>query len=30
VKSLAEIVRSRQFHPTVQRRLEQSLDAAII
>jgi amidase len=28
VKSLAEIVKSRQFHPTVQRRLEQSLDAA--
>ncbi len=26
VKSLAEIVKSRRFHPTVQRRLEQALD----
>jgi Asp-tRNA(Asn)/Glu-tRNA(Gln) amidotransferase A subunit family amidase len=26
VKSLAEIIKSRQFHPTVQRRLEQSQD----
>ena len=28
VKSLADIIRSRQFHPTVQRRLEQSQEGA--